>query len=943
MSAFRATIDVLRLTAFVGLALGIALGSAQANTTDNKPSKFYEDALVRYNDKDYKGALLQLRNELEVNPDNLPARVLAGQIMLQAGLGAGAEQQFRLARKGGADDDLIVEPLGRAYLQQNKLKELFEEVRPGNRPPRIEAPIRLLLGQAHLNRGERLDAKIRFQETIELDERNVEALLGLARIAQIETRIEDATELNRRALEIAPHESEPWFFKGKLERAAGNREAAVANFSRAIELDEDDIEARLNRAASLIELRRFDEALPDVEKAKEETPYDPRASFLYSAILSQRGDARQAQEALQNAALNIDRIDPHVRMSDPSIMFAAGVVAFAQGKIEDAYVYLNAYHEQIPHNPAARKIFARVLMARGADRRALDLLEPMLRSQPNDGELHSLVGDAYLRLGRNSEAAVHLERAVALTPKSGGLQTRLGLSRLAAGMEREGLDALNNALAQASEARRAAMILSVSHLRAGRNKDALETAERLMKLHGEDPYSLNLAGVALMRLERDQEARQRFERALAIDAKYKPARENLATLAVNEGDEAEARARYYALLRDYPDDPAAMVALSRIAEATGKIEEAIEWLNEARKRDIKSLDPQLRLVHLHLRQNQSALALEILTPLEDEHPRSLDLLIAKGMAEAQSGDVGKALLTYRKAANIAAQTAPALLRLAERQIGIGDRQGARWSLESAMKLAPEDIKVLSAMAELETEAGATEKALALADKLEAAIGDTDAADTLRGDILMSAGRYPDAASAYRRVFDRAPNNNLAIRLHRALMSAGKVGEALSVLETWSKAHPTDIGLFKELAGAYAGVGNLRKAIEKLETVYRAMPRDASVANNLAWLYHSVGDPKARAAAEYAYNLDPQSPNVLDTYGWILVQEGEAQHGLQLLREAFTRSSATVEIRYHIAVALAKLGRTDEAIRELQQALQAGRQFAGAEDARALLARLERGG
>lgn len=59
-----------------------------------------------------------------------------------------------------------------------------------------------------------------------------------------------------------------------------------------------------------------------------------------------------------------------------------------------------------------------------------------------------------------------------------------------------------------------------------------------------------------------------------------------------------------------------------------------------------------------------------------------------------------------------------------------------------------------------------------------------------------------------------------------------------------------------------------------------------------------------------------------------------------MREAYSRAAGNPVIRYHIAAALAGLGRKDEARRELQRALAVATEFEGLAEARALLKRLE---
>src|SRR3546814_7859923 len=60
----------------------------------------------------------------------------------------------------------------------------------------------------------------------------------------------------------------------------------------------------------------------------------------------------------------------------------------------------------------------------------------------------------------------------------------------------------------------------------------------------------------------------------------------------------------------------------------------------------------------------------------------------------------------------------------------------------------------------------------------------------------------------------------------------------------------------------------------------------SVLNNLAWLKNELGEPNALDYARRAHDLAPDSPEIADTLGWMLVQSKDtAEEGLALLREA----------------------------------------------------------
>ena len=59
--------------------------STATNAADEKASKFYEDALVRFERKDLDGAIIQLKNALQIDKNMLPVQVLLGKALLKNG------------------------------------------------------------------------------------------------------------------------------------------------------------------------------------------------------------------------------------------------------------------------------------------------------------------------------------------------------------------------------------------------------------------------------------------------------------------------------------------------------------------------------------------------------------------------------------------------------------------------------------------------------------------------------------------------------------------------------------------------------------------------------------------------------------------------------------------------------------------------------------------
>ena len=168
------------------------------------------------------------------------------------------------------------------------------------------------------------------------------------------------------------------------------------------------------------------------------------------------------------------------------------------------------------------------------------------------------------------------------------------------------------------------------------------------------------------------------------------------------------------------------------------------------------------------------------------------------------------------------------------------------------------------------------------------------------------------------------------------MRSSQSADATRPLLVWLEGHPDDARALQFLGTTYQTLGEHGKAIETYERLLAIKPDNGLALNNLAWLYSLSSDPKAVEYAEKAYIAYPDSAEIQDTYGWILVQFGQVDKGRSLLKQAMEKLSKVPEVRYHYAVALVKAGERDEGRKLLEQLLQSDRQFEGREDIQALL-------
>ena len=118
---------------------------------------------------------------------------------------------------------------------------------------------------------------------------------------------------------------------------------------------------------------------------------------------------------------------------------------------------------------------------------------------------------------------------------------------------------------------------------------------------------------------------------------------------------------------------------------------------------------------------------------------------------------------------------------------------------------------------------------------------------------------------------------------------------------------------------------------------------ARLSQDFAWfspvLDRQLKDKRAREYAEKANELKPDHPVILDTLGWLLVEAGQHEQGIELLQRALTLAPEAADTRYHLAQALVRSGKLAHARRELESLLSSNARFAHEAEARALLAKL----
>jgi putative PEP-CTERM system TPR-repeat lipoprotein len=901
-------------------------------------ASYYENAVGRFHKQAYREALIQLKNALQRDPQHLPARVLLGETYLKLKDYPSAQRELRAAISAGADEAVVVPLLGQAYFLQRKYREALEAIPVSYSSDSAAAATWEVRGDAYLNLSRADEAERAYAEALRLRPSNSTLVLKRAGALVSLGRIGEAERLTERATSTEPLNPSGWYLKGDLQRFAGDAEGAIQDYTRVLELAPGHLGALSARAALFLDLGRTDEAVADLKELDRVYPRHPQGLYLRSLARTRAGDSSGARADLLEAAKVLSSLPADVVADDVGLTLLAGTIQFLLDHPEQAYVHLSRYVDRMPYHARAREMLGSALLRKKDASAAVAALEPALRTNPDDARLRGVLGEAYMKEARYSDAERVLGRAVELAPRDARLRGQLAASRLALRRYAEAKGDLTAALALSPEDAGIRVVIGHLQLAEGDATGALDTAGAVLRGAPQHAAGHRLRGKALLAAGDPMAARESLEQALRLEEQDVESRLALAAIALSQGDPG-AELRYREILDRVPGEPRALLHLARVAETEGRRDDAINWLEQLRKAHPNAVDVLLDLPEIYLASGRPDAALSVAEDLNQRRPVHYPVLSVLARSQLAAGRRDEAARNLRVMYGLVLQHPADLVHVGRLQRLAGDGEGARQSLETALQAAPDLLPARAELVALAVDAGQLDEALKAADRLRASHPQLALGDVLAAEALMRQGRPAEAATRYVLALRNQPETELALQLYRAQLAAGDQAAALQGLAAWLEAHPDDVDGRRTLADGLLRAGDYPHALAQYERLSEATRDDVRVLNNLAWLYLRASDPRASSVAQRAVKLAPADPAALDTLGWILVQQGDTAEGLQYLREAHARASGQPEVSYHLAVALERLGRQEEARRHAREALRGGGAFDGAEEARALLDRL----
>ena len=849
-----------------------------------------------------------LRDIVASDPANMDAHFRLGSLQLRLGDPVAATKELRIARDMGMPPQDVSPLLAQAYLGQKMYKDLLAEFPTAGLPAPDAAALLTLRAMAQLALNDKAAATASVALAEQLAPDKVDPPIAAARIAYGRGDKDGAEKAIERALDIDPLSGEALSLKGLLATDRGENAKALEAYDAAMAADPGLINTRLNRANLEVTMALDPQAKLDVDFILADQPENAAALYLRAVLLARAKDYRGANIILQ-------KIDP-LLPEFPRGLYILALVKMNLGQDAQALETATQYVARNPTDLDGVKLLTSMYLGAGQIDKCIEILNATVAQGRADADIFFSLGQILVRTGQRQAAIPRLEQALALAPSNKDIAELLNKTKLlVAGAEGQTTQAIRVNPETVTEAAVA------SSLATGDLDTARSQLEILRQADGFTEHVGILTGMIRL-AELDLPAATAVFRDVAHTYPDSTmARVNLAKIAAmqNHIDDAE-RILNKTLTLD-PRNRLAATTLATILLTNGLTSQALAVLEVAHDAAPNDVELTGFLLDAYSNNGQAQKAITMLRTLSPEQATSLPILAVKARAQEASGRASEARDTYMRMLTINPTDKLVRLRLVDLLLNARDTKTAKEVLRDGVRVAPGDPDMLSALVRTELQVSGVDAALAAASDLENNPANQPAARTLRGDVLLLAGRLSESADAYAAQIAVSASSDLTLRYAGALYAAGQAAPAHAVLDKWLATHPNDIPTSLALAGLDIEANKLAEAERRLHNVLQLQPNNPVALNNLSWIYQTRGDPRAKALAQRAYFLAPNGASA-GALGWILTVSGEPDRGLVLLKEAARQLPNDTTVQYHLAYAFNAAGEKDKAETVLRSVLAA---------------------
>ncbi len=814
---------------------------------------------------------------------------------------------------------------------------------------------RFQLGIAYLETDKYEKAEKEFRKVQLQDPANVEVLLRLADVQNATGRPDDAIDGAKRYIELGNKSSKAFESLGRSYAIKEHWGQAEKHFREALVLDPANSSARLDLSRVFFFSQRLSEARTLIEETIGQAPRLKGAYFLLARIEASQGN----REAALGHYRKIIEIDP----ADIGAIYLAGLFALDSGDLQTVDALAMDLLSKFPDHPAGNRLIGMSLYLKGDYENALVELRNSLKTMPDLIGFY-FTGLAEYKIEQYEQALNQFQKALDLQPSHA--QSRLMVAMTLLKQQR-----LDDCIAEVTKSLQydarnglAYNILGSAYLAKGNFDLAMSSLDKAIEIDPSLADAHLKKGLFNLSTGAPEQAETELVKALAAAPEVLNTRLLLAALYLRQENYSGAVQVLTGGLAGTPADALVYNYLAASYFAQKKIDLAVEALQKAKQVKPDYAAPYFNLASYYLSTSARDKAVDEYRSLLAVDPKNLRALLSLATLYEVMEDGRNAAATYERARqteepggylayaaflsrNSTLEEAQQVLEAAfaahpenpeileswgKVLLSRGDIPGADNVFEALEKVKPGGGLPLKVAARLQQ--GNVADALSMAEGQIAARPDSVIGYSLLALIHERQGELVRAEAALKRgvsvVADPLPLN---MRLGSFYLGHDKSDQALRIFDEVLKKNPHHVPALFAVASTYDSLGNKRKAVDLYREILEKDQGYTPALNNLAYLYaDNYGSyEESLALAMKAFRNEPTNPGIMDTLGYSLLKNGRTDEALKTLDQAASMLPKVPAVRLHLAQAQMATGRLAEATESLELVVGMG---AGAEQDRA---------
>lgn len=704
----------------------------------------------------------------------------------------------------------------------------------------------------------------------------------------------------------------------------------------------------LQSAGNYMTAQRYQEAIIQYRNTLQ---FEPSSA----EILSRLGDAYFHNEQYQDAYLAYQKAGE----ADPSYLpaqLALARISLAAQKYTDAQHAAEEILRQHEDSLDAHIVLANSLAGQKELDHGIQVLQEVIASHPDYIPAYLNAGIFYAAQGNMDKARAQFEKALTIDPNSLPARKAIASYYMTQGNLARAEQNYRAAVDSHPDSVEARLSLAQFYIEQHRDADAEAIYKDLIRIEHNSVESRFILAKFYIFESRLEEAARLDRELVSQSPDFLPAQLQLAELDFQQKRLDDADLILNRILKNDPGNSQALTTRARVWLERKQPEKAIKDLETVQHQDpnlpsthyllgaayaqmgeldraqssfeqaiglnSSMVEAYAAMAEMMLDRGQSQSALQYALQILEIDPKRADSHLFLGSAYANLRDYSKAESEFQQYCTLEPSSPLGFIRLGYLYLMEKKLVPAEKQFQNALSINAKNIEAFSGLVLALRLQGRGSQAIA---RIQAALAQGESAElyALLGKTYMDVGQYSLAEQSLQRALQMDPGKfGIYVDLGTLYARQNSAQKAATQFENAIRLNPKSVGLWTTL-GMLRQILNQNDLAEKAyEKALEIDPGAGVAANNLAWLYTENGGDASKAfdLATRAKLALPDTPSVSDTLGWVYYKRDLYASAIPLLQEAVRQEPDHAMFHFHLAAALLRSGKKEQAKKELNGAL-----------------------